>query len=183
VSDQNSLVWYINISHLNKYLFLDIMKALGAAAALLLVIQLLPIGQSATTLSTIIMAGLVFWGVALVIKLFTAFNGHSIRFTLNEEGVTAMANEGKLGLSHVARQVSTMKWGPMHAGSMRAENIEPEKTQLSWNNVTSVKVDKESRVISLRKGNLGSMRLYCSEDNFETVLGVVYDKCSLMQVA
>jgi len=119
----------------------------------------------------------------LVIKLFTAFNGHSIRFTLNEEGVTAMANEGKLGLSYVARQVSTMKWDPMHAGSMRAENIEPEKTQLSWNNVTSVKVDKESRVISLRKGNLGSMRLYCSEDNFETVLGVVYDKCSLMQVA
>ena len=183
MSDQNSVVWYITISHLNKYLFIDIMKALGAAAALLLVIQLLPIGQSATTLSTIIMAGLVFWGVALVIKLFTAFNGHSIRFTLNEEGVTAMADEGKLGLSYVARQVSSMKWDPMHAGSMRAENIQPEKTQLSWSNVTGVNVDEENRVISLRKGTLGSMRLYCSEDNFDAVLGKVYDKCRMVQAA
>lgn len=183
MSDQNSLVWYINISHLNKYLLIDIMKALGVAAALMLVIQLLPLGQSATTLTTIIIAGLVFWGVALVIKLFTSFNGHSIRFVLNEEGVIAMADEGKLGLSYVARQVSTMKWDPMHAGSMREEKIQPDKTQLSWSNVTGVEVDKENQVISLRKGDLGSMRLYCSEDNFDTVLGAVYEKSRVVHAA
>lgn len=176
VSDRDSFVWYINISPLNRYLFIDILKALAVAAVLVIGIQILPMGNTVTTVTTVIIAGLVFWGVALVVKLFTSFTGHSIRFLLDDEGVTAMADEGKIGLSYVARQVSSMRWDPMHAGSMRESNIQPDKTKLLWRNVTGINLDEAQKVIILKKGAIGTLRLYCNEDNFDTVLGIVQER-------
>jgi hypothetical protein len=183
VSDEDSLVWYTSISPLNRYLFIDILKALAIAAVILLGVQLLPIGQAATAITTIIVFGLTFWGVALVLKLFTSFNGHNIRYILNNEGVTAMADEGELGLSYVAKQVSSMRWDPMHAGSMRASNIKPNKQRITWSRVSGYNVDPSGKVVVLNKGVFGNMRLYCSDENFESVVGLVEARCGKRDLA
>ena len=177
MSDEDRIVWYITISPLNRYLFIDILKAFTAAAIIILAVQILPIGNAAAAITTVIIFGLTFWGAALVVKLFTSFNGHSIRYIMNNEGVTAMADEGELGLSYVAKQVSTMKWDPMHAGSMRAANIKPSSQRITWSKVSGYHLDPDQRVVVLNKGALGNMRLFCSEDNFETVAEAVKMRC------
>ncbi|MCJ7732632.1 hypothetical protein MUP51_09990, partial [Candidatus Bathyarchaeota archaeon] len=131
--------------------------------------------DTAGSITTIVLGVFMLWGVAVVLKLFTSFTGISIRFMLDEEGATAMKDEGKMGLSYVARQVSTMRWDPMQAGSMRAANIKPDKTQVKWSQVTGKVVDEERKVITLQKGVFGNLRLYCSEDNFARVCGYVED--------
>ncbi len=172
----DDITWYINISPVNRYLFIDIAKALGVAAIILLGVQLLPLGSdTAGSITTIMLGVFTLWGVAVVLKLFTSFTGISIRFMLDEEGATAMTDEGKMGLSYVAKQVSTMRWDPMHAGSMRAANIKPDKTQVKWSQVTGKVVDEERKIITLQKDVFGNLRLYCSEDNFTRVCGYVED--------
>ncbi|MCW4014157.1 MAG: hypothetical protein NWF07_14380 [Candidatus Bathyarchaeota archaeon] len=158
-------------------MFIDILKAIAIAAVIIVGVQLLPIGQAAATITTIIVFGMTLWGVALVVKLFTSFTGHSIRYIMNDEGVTAMADEGELGLSYVAKQVSTMKWDPMHAGSMRAANIKPNKQRIAWNKVSGYQTDPDQKVVILNKGTFGNMRLFCSENNFETVVKRVESHC------
>ena len=171
MSDQNSLVWYINISHLNKYLFMDIGKALGAAVLLVIGIQVLPLGNTATTITTAIIAGLAFWGIALTVKLFTSFTGHKIRFLLDDEGVTARADEGKLGLSYVERQVSTLN----------SVVIGSSDTKLPWSSITGYEADPIQSIITLKKGAHGTMSLYCNEDNFNSILDIVREKTELKQ--
>jgi hypothetical protein len=177
VSNEDSYIWYITISPLNRYLFIDILKALVAAAVIIIGVNLLPIGDAAVAITTVIVFGIILWGVALVVKTFTAFNGHNIRYIMNNEGVTEMADEGKLGLSYVARQVSTMKWDPMHAGSMRASNIKPSKQKINWSKVSGYHIDPAQRVVVLNKGAFGNMRLFCSAENFETVVSIVETRC------
>ena len=77
---------------------MDIIKALAIAVALVLGVQILPLGNAATTFMTIFIGGIAFWGVALIVKMFTSFTGHTIRFLMDAEGVDAMSDEGKLGL-------------------------------------------------------------------------------------
>ncbi len=177
MSDQNSFIWYVNISPLNRYLFIDIFKAVAVVAVVIIGVHLLPIGDAAVAITTIIIFGLTFWGVALVVKLFASFTGNSIRYIMNDEGVTMMADEGELGLSYVARQVSTLKWDPMHAGSMRASNIKPNKQRINWNKVSGYQADPDQRVVVLNKGAFGNMRLFCSAENFETVVNKVETHC------
>jgi len=150
---------------------MDLLKAIGVSVTLLILIQFLPIGQSASTITTIIIAGAAFWSIALAVKLFTSFTGHNIRYILDENGATAVANEGKIGLSYVAKQVSTLR--SLEFGS--------DDVYLPWGQVTGIGVDVAQKVISLNKGDLGSIHLYCSSDNFDTILETVNARCSLAQ--
>lgn len=170
VSDQDSFVWYIKVSHLNRYLFMDIIKALTIATVLVLGVQILPLGNAATTFITIIIGGIAFWGVALIVKMFTSFTGHTIRFLMDAEGVDAMSDEGKLGLSYVERQVSTL-----------SDDILSSNEKLLWNSVTGYDVDDSQKIITLKKGEHGTLRLFCNEDNFDSVLGFVRDKTEAKQ--
>ena len=145
---------------------MDILKALGAAIALVIGVQLLPLGNAASTITTAIIAGLAFWGIALMVKLFTSFTGHKIRFLLDDEGVTAMADEGKLGLSYVERQVSTLN----------SAIIGSSDNKLPWSCITGYEADDTQNIITLQKGDHGSMSLYCNENNFNSILDIVREK-------
>jgi hypothetical protein len=170
MSDYDGISWYINMSPFNRYLFMDIMKAIGVAALTIGASQVLPVPLAIRDFVTD--AG----GVALIIYLFSTllkqfpyFSGISIRFILDETGATMMEDHDMSGMKYVAQQVSSMRWDPMHAGSFRSEDIKPRVPRIAWGKVSKVTENLKSNVIVLHSG-LGSMRLFCNEDNYEEVL-------------
>jgi hypothetical protein len=170
MSDYDGISWYINMSPFNRYLFMDIMKAIGVAALTIGASQVLPVPLAIRDFVTD--AG----GVALIIYLFSTllkqfpyFSGISIRFILDETGATMMEDHDVSGMKYVAQQVSSMRWDPMHAGAFRSEDIKPRVPRIAWGKVSKVTENPKSNVIVLHSG-LGSMRLFCNEDNYEEVL-------------
>ena len=57
----------------------------------------------------------------------------------------------------------------MHAGSFRSEDIKPRVPRIAWGKVYKVTENPKSNVVVLHSG-LGSMRLFCNEDNYEGVI-------------
>jgi hypothetical protein len=180
MTDDDSLTWYINMSPFNKYLAIDVMKTLGATVLVVGLIQILPLNETIKTF-------IIDWGGVLmilylaskVLRLFTAFNGISIRFILDETGATMIEDHKASGLKYVAQQVSTMRWDPMHAGSFRAADIKPRVPRLEWSDVSKVSPNAQSSIVVLHGSLGGSMRLFCSEDNYLDVLSYVNQKVSV----
>lgn len=171
----DSLSWYVNISPINRYLLIDILKSVGFTVAVIVVVQFLPIADYLKAFA-VDMGGLVLIvrGVALGMKLFTSFTGISIRFILDETGVTVMEDHEAGVLKYVAEQVSTMRWAPM-----RASKIEPKIPRMGWGQVSGVTGDPKRYVIVLN-GNLGgALRLFCREDNYDEVLSYVNKRVNL----
>ncbi len=65
MSDSDGISWYINMSPFNRYLFMDIMKAIGVTALAIGAVQILPVPLIIRDFVTD--AG----GVALIIYLFS----------------------------------------------------------------------------------------------------------------
>jgi len=176
----DSLSWYVNISPINRYLLIDILKSVGFTVAVIVVVQFLPIADYLKAFSVDI-GGLILIvrGVALGMKLFTSFTGISIRFILDATGATVMEDHEAGVLKYVAEQVSTMRWDPMRAGSMRASKIKPKIPRMGWSQVSGVTEDPKRYVIVLN-GNLGgTIRLFCREDNYDEVLAYVNKRVNL----
>jgi hypothetical protein len=166
----DSLSWYVNISPINRYLLIDILKSVGFTVAVIVVVQFLPIADYLKEFS-VDMGGLILIvrGVALGMKLFTSFTGISIRFILDETGATVMEDHEAGVLKYVAEQVSTM----------RASKIEPKIPRMGWGQVSGVTGDPKRYVIVLN-GNLGgALRLFCREDNYDEVLSYVNKRVNL----
>ena len=124
-------------------------------------------------------------GFALIIYLFSTllkqfpyFSGISIRYILNKTGATMMEDHDVSGMKYVAQQVSSMRWDPMRAGSFRSENIKPRVPKLAWGKISRVTEDVKSNVIVLH-GGLGSIRLFCNEENYGEVLSYVNTRLNL----
>jgi hypothetical protein len=179
MSNPDEITWYINMSPFNRYLFMDIMKAIGIAALTIGAVQVLPVPLVIRDFVTD--AG----GVALIIylfstllKQFSSFSGISIRYILDETGATLMEDHEAGGMKYVAEQISTMRWDPMHAGTFRGKKIKPKVPKLSWSKVSGVTENPKSNVIVLHSG-LGSMRLFCNEDNYHEILGYVNERVNI----
>ncbi len=179
MSDPDGISWYINMSPFNRYLFMDIMKAIGVTALTIGAVQVLPVPLIIRDFVTD--AG----GVALIIylfstllKQFSSFSGISIRYILDETGATIMEDHEAGGMKYVAEQISTMRWDPMHAGTFRGKKIKPRVPKLAWGKVSKVTEDVKSNVIVLH-GGLGSIRLFCNEDNYGEVLSYVNTRLNL----
>jgi len=179
MSNSDGISWYINMSPFNRYLFMDIMKAIGVASLTIGAAQVLPVPLVIRDFVTD--AG----GVALIIYLFSTllkqfpyFSGISIRFILDETGATMMEDHDVSGMKYVAQQVSSMRWDPMRAGSFRSEDIKSRVPKLTWGKVSRVTEDVKSNVIVLH-GGLGSMRLFCNKDNYDKVLGYVNNRLNI----
>lgn len=180
MSDSDSLSWYINISPVNRYLLIDILKSVGFTVSVIVVVQFLPVTVAVKDFAVDV-GGLILIvrGVALTLKLFTSFTGISIRFILDEKGATVMEDHEAGGLKYVAEQVSTMRWNPMKAGSFRASKIEPKVPRMGWGQVSGVTEDPKRNVVVLN-GNLGgTIRLFCREDNYHEVLSYVNKRVNM----
>lgn len=165
MSDRDYFIWHINLSPINRYLIADLAKYFGIASFILIIIQILPLEQS--TIGLVTTTGymiLLVWGFILVLKLFTSFSGHSVRFTLDRTGAFALNEEGKLGLRYVAKQISSSGWGKDTA----------QGSSIRWAQITNILVDDRKRIITLEKKS-ESFNLFCSAENFNDVLCIVRD--------
>ena len=180
MSDTDGLSWYINISPINRYLLLDILKSVGFTVSVIVVVQFLPVSEYIKAFAVDV-GGLILIirGVALAVKLFTAFTGISIRFILDESGATMMEDHEAGVLKYVAEQVSTMRWDPMRAGSMRASKIKPRVPRMDWGQVSRVTEDARRNVVVLRGKLGGTIRLFCREDNYHEVLAYVNQRVNM----
>lgn len=180
MSESDNLSWYINISPINRYLLLDILKAVGFTVSVIVVIQFLPVSDYLKDFAVDV-GGLILIirGVALALKLFTSFTGISIRFILDETGATMMEDHETSGLKYVAEQVSTMRWDPMRAGSMRVSKIKPKVPRMDWGQISGVTDDARRNVVVLRGKLGGTIRLFCREDYYHEVLAYVNQRVNL----
>lgn len=103
VSESDSLSWYVNISPVNRYLLIDILKSVGFTVLIIVVVQFLPVSEYIKDFAVDV-GGLILIirGVALALKLFTSFTGISIRFILDETGATMMEDYDAGGLKYIA---------------------------------------------------------------------------------
>ncbi len=180
MSDIDSLSWYINISPINRYLLIDILKSVGFTVSVIVAVQFLPVSEAVKDFA-IDVGGLILIirGVALAMKLFTSFTGTSIRFILDETGATMMEDHEAGGLKYIAEQVSTIRWNPMRAASFRASKIKPKVPRMDWGQVSGVSEDPKRNVVVLN-GKLGeTIRLFCREDNYHEVLAYVNQRVNL----
>jgi hypothetical protein len=169
VSDRDYFIWHINLSHINRYLIADLAKYFGIGSFILIVIQVLPLEQS--TLGLVSTTGymvLLVWGFILVLKLFISFNGHSVRFTLDGTGASALNEEGKLGLKYIAKQISSTGWGKGKAC----------ESSIQWAHITKILVDDRKKIITLKE-KMETFNLFCSAENFNDVLCIVRDHVNL----
>ena len=176
----NGISWYINISPFNRYLLIDILKSVGFTFSIIVVVQFLPVSEYIKDFAVDV-GGLILIvrGVALALRLFTSFTGISIRFILDKMGATMMEDHDAGGLKYVAEQVSTMRWDPMRAGSVRASKIESRVPRLDWGQVSGVTEDARRNVVVLNGKLGGTIRLFCSEDNYHEVLAYVNHRVNL----
>jgi hypothetical protein len=171
---KTEISWYINMSPFNRFLLMDVLKAVGLTAVTIGAAQILPIPPVITDFITDVGGVvLIIYLFSTLLKQFSSFSGISIRFILDETGATMMEDHDASGMKYVAQQVSSMRWAPMHAGSFRAENIKPRVPKLSWDRVFKGTDNVQVNVIVLHSGLGGSMRLFCNEDNYNEVLSYV----------
>ena len=176
MSNNDNIIWHISLSPVNRYLLTDLSKVIGIAAVMLIIVQVIQIGNETTSLITTAGFGLiVIWGFILILKLFTSFNGHNIRFIIDENGATAMNNEGKIGLNYVTRQISSTGWEPDSVKTIKPLNKNYKKSYIAWAQVNNIAVDEKNRIITLEK-KPGIFRIYCSENNFDEILCKVREK-------
>lgn len=174
MSKKAEISWYINMSLFNRFLLMDVLKAVGLTAVTIGAAQILPIPPVITDFITDVGGVvLIIYLFSTLLKQFSSFSGISIRFILDETGATMMEDHDASGMKYVAQQVSSMRWDPMRAGSFRAENIKPRVPKLSWDRVFKVTDNVQVNVIVLHSGLGGSMRLFCNEDNYNEVLSYV----------
>lgn len=180
MSESDSLSWYINISPINRYLLIDILKAVGFTVSVIVVVQFLPVSEYIKDFAVDV-GGLILIlrGVALALKLFTSFTGISIGFILDETGATMMEDHEAGGLKYVAEQVSTMRWDPKRAGSFRASKIKLKVPRMDWGQVSGVTEDPKRNVVVLRGKLGGTIKLFCREDNYHEVLAYVNQRVNL----
>ena len=180
MSESDSLSWYINISPINHYLLIEILKAVGVTVSVIVVVQFLPVSEYIKDFAVDV-GGLILIlrGVALTLKLFTSFTGISIGFILDETGATMMEDHEAGGLKYIAEQVSTMRWDPMRAGSFRASKIKPKVSRMDWSQVSGVTEETKRNVVVLRGKLGGTIRLFCREDNYHEVLAYVNQRVNL----
>lgn len=90
-----------------------------------------------------------------------------------------MEDHDASGLKYVAEQVSTMRWDPMRGGTFRGLNIKPKAPKIAWKDVKTVTGDPKKNVIILQNKQGPVFRLFCGEENYETVLVFVNDKVNV----
>lgn len=169
MSEQENLIWHIQLSPFNRYFVEDLAKILGLSIIVLVLLYFHPLIN--TTLFT---GGLIIsWFLLLIFKLYTSFKGHRIRYVIDDEGVTALNNEGKVGLNYVTKQISSIRWSP-EQGTHKPD-IEPRKCCINWSDIGNITVNEEDKIITLQQDQ-GEFRVYCSMENFEDVLRVVHER-------
>lgn len=72
-----------------------------------------------------------------------------------------------------------MRWDPMRAGSFRASKIKPKVPRLDWGQVSGVTEDNRRNVVVLNGKLGGTIRLFCSEDNYDEALAYVNQRVNL----
>ncbi len=176
----DGLSWYVNISPLNWYLLIDILRSFGFTISIIVAVQLLPVPvylkDFAVDIGGLI---LIVRGLAIGMKLFTSFTGIGIRFILDEEGATMMEDHEAGVLKYVAERVSSMRWNPMKERGMRASKVKPKVSMMGWGQVSKVTGAPKRYVIVLNGNLVGTIRLFCREDNYHEVLAYVNHRINL----
>lgn len=169
MSEQENLLWHIQLSPFNRYFVQDLAKILGLSIIILVLLYFHPLIN--TTLFT---GGLIIsWFLLLIFKLYTSFKGHRIRYILDDEGITALNDEGKVGLNYVTKKISSIRWTPRQG--THESKVKPRKCCINWSDIRNISVDEENKIITLQQDQ-GVFRVYCSMENFEDVLRGVHKR-------
>jgi hypothetical protein len=180
---ENTLTWQIEISLINnRFIIRNVVKAIGLTLILLFIIFGLIFGFTGG-LKGIGQALVVCLWVGLFVALVSAFtlvvflgNKLLLEFSITDEGIIM---KNKSGLSRVAHRLALVlgllsrKMATAGAG---VSGMSGETIFCPWNEIGSIKAYPDKRVIAARQNFFETMYVYCTEDNFKDVSGLIAEK-------
>jgi hypothetical protein len=170
--------WSKNISLVtNVFVLKDMVLVLGTASLFLL--ALLVVISGGEGLDGLIMLWAVVTGIMVVVFLFSMavvlWNRVGMNFELNAEGVgfAAGSRERKMNTAVAIIGVLAGKPGVAGAGLLAKSS---ESISYEWPEIKKVIVYPKQKVIYLKAGLLGPIRMYCTSENFAAVERMVREK-------
>jgi hypothetical protein len=163
--------WSKNISLVtNVFVLKDMVFVLGIASLFLL--ALLVVISGGEGLDGLIMLWAAVTGIMVVVFLFSMaivlWNRVGMNFELNAEGVgfTAGSRERKMNTAVAIIGVLAGKPGVAGAGLLAKSS---ESISYEWPEIKKVIVYPKQKVIYLKAGLLGPIRMYCTSENYAAV--------------
>jgi len=103
---------------------------------------------------------------------FVFLNRFQLIYHIDGEGVQVRVGEFESSLNHAAWRVSSIVQRYSFTGG-RIHSLMNEEYYVPWSSVTMFFLDEKQRLISLTDDIRPLMRIYCTRDNLDRVLGFV----------
>jgi hypothetical protein len=172
------ITWSKNVSLVtNVFILKDMVFVLGTASLFLLILFVVISGGEG--LDGLITLWAVVTGIIVVVFLFSMvvvlWNRVGMEFELNAEGVgfAAGSRERKMNTAVAIIGVLAGKPGVAGAGLLAKSS---ESISYEWPEIKKVIVYPKQKVIYLKAGLLGPIRMYCTSENFAAVERMVREK-------
>jgi len=172
------LEWDFDIPFFNRFWALDILKAVGIASLVIIIILLWAVysgpsigGYDQSWMYALGLVGLIVF-LVIIVLLVVYRSRYEVHFRIDSRGVSWTTRRGTRRKNAVINEL--LFFLGLFSGKPGAVGIallgESQQTwSMSWKGVREVKVYPRQRVVML-KGSWKKMHIYCTPENYETVV-------------